>query len=148
MANEKRLIDANALRQELQKIIDETQKWRTQKAGKTEAWLYVDEIYKLDNWLGIYAECADLLDDAPTVDAVEVVHGHKVVRERHRGVTRYIPCPCCSSAVPCNKPYTEKVEYCSVCGKKLDDTFQNYCPNCGAKMDGDDHAKEQTSESL
>jgi hypothetical protein len=73
MENKKRLIDANALRQELQKIIDETQKWRTQKAGKTEAWLYVDEIYKLDNWLGIYAECADLLDDAPTVDAVEVV---------------------------------------------------------------------------
>lgn len=65
-------------------------------------------------------------------DAVK--RGHKVVVERHRGVTRYIPCPCCSYAVPSNKPYTEKVEYCSVCGKKLDDTFQNFCPNCGADM--------------
>ena len=79
----------------------------------------------------------DILKNAPTVDAVEVVHGHKIVRERHRGVARYIPCPCCGSAVPGNKPYTEKIEYCSVCSKKLDDTFQNYCPNCGAKMDGD-----------
>ena len=30
-----------------------------------------------------------------------------------------------------NKP----VDYCSACGKRLDDTFQRYCPNCGAKMD-------------
>lgn len=60
--------------------------------------------------------------------------GQKVTVERHRGVTRYIPCPYCSHAVPSNKPYTEKVEYCSVCGKKLDDTFQNFCPNCGADM--------------
>lgn len=28
------------------------------------------------------------------------------------------------------------VEYCSECGKRLDDTFQKYCPNCGARMDG------------
>lgn len=27
------------------------------------------------------------------------------------------------------------VDYCSECGKRLDDTFQKYCPNCGAKMD-------------
>lgn len=26
------------------------------------------------------------------------------------------------------------VDYCSECGKRLDDTFQNFCPNCGADM--------------
>ena len=29
------------------------------------------------------------------------------------------------------------VGYCSVCSKRLDDTFMHYCPNCGAKMDGE-----------
>lgn len=28
---------------------------------------------------------------------------------------------------------TNPVDYCSECGKRLDDTFQRYCPNCGAK---------------
>ena len=27
------------------------------------------------------------------------------------------------------------VDYCSECGKRLDDIFQNYCPNCGALME-------------
>jgi hypothetical protein len=26
------------------------------------------------------------------------------------------------------------VDYCSECGKRHDDTFQNFCPNCGADM--------------
>ena len=33
------------------------------------------------------------------------------------------------------------VEYCSVCRKRLDDTFQNFCPNCGAEI-----RKENTDE--
>ena len=56
-----------------------------------------------------------LMEDAPTVDAVEVVHG------RWKYGTR--------SAV------------CSECGfeRHLDDNFGAAiaCPNCGAKMDGD-----------
>jgi hypothetical protein len=112
MPNEKRMIDANALKELIYRRSNNLR----------------------DGWTApavlLAVECQ------PTVDALPVVHGHKVVRERYRGVARYIPCPCCGSAVPGNKPYTEKVEYCSVCGKRLDDTFQNYCPNCGAKMDG------------
>ncbi len=34
------------------------------------------------------------------------------------------------------------VGYCSVCNKRLDDTFMNYCPNCGAKMDGERKVSE------
>ena len=26
------------------------------------------------------------------------------------------------------------VDYCSWCGKRLDDTFQHFCPNCGAEI--------------
>ena len=60
-----------------------------------------------------------LLAQAPTVDAVEVVHGHWYKAPHH--------------------PYR-----CSNCGEMaLLDMYgeshyrSNYCPNCGAKMDGD-----------
>ena len=57
------------------------------------------------------------IDKAPTVDAVEVVHG----RWENPYINRYgHPCHCCS-----------------VCGFKASYQDKNYCPNCGAKMDGD-----------
>lgn len=34
------------------------------------------------------------------------------------------------------------VDYCSECGKRLDDTFQNFCPNCGARMSKERKAEE------
>ena len=53
---------------------------------------------------------------APTVDAVEVVHGrwHDVALR-----------------------YTEVKEECSVCHGVVRVYGFRYCPNCGAKMDGD-----------
>lgn len=69
-------------------------------------------------------------------DFVEVKHGRKIVHKRHRGF-HLIDCPLCNGSFQSNEPYSEDVEYCSECEKKLDDTFQNYCPNCGAKMDGE-----------
>ena len=64
------------------------------------------------------------IKDAPTVDAVEVVHG------------RWFSLTDCSNAGV----------YCSVCHKKVwkedyawcnrkNKLRSNYCPNCGAKMD-------------
>jgi hypothetical protein len=60
----------------------------------------------------------DEIDNAPDVDAVEVVHG-------------------------CNVYDHDTAFECSVCGWGDYDTLTadtakyNYCPNCGAKMDGD-----------
>lgn len=51
-----------------------------------------------------------LIDNAPTVDAVPVVHGHKVDDGGF-----YARCSQCDGVLP-------------LCA--------NYCPNCGAKMDG------------
>ena len=52
--------------------------------------------------------------DAPTVDAVEVVHGRWVVENEES-----IRCPnCCFNRASIKMPL-------------------NYCPYCGAKMDGD-----------
>ena len=51
-----------------------------------------------------------LIDNAPTVDAVPVVHGHRVDDGGF-----YTRCSQCDGVLP-------------LCA--------NYCPNCGAKMDG------------
>jgi hypothetical protein len=97
--DKKRLIDADALRQTM------------------ESNLY----WGLDSVGAIL----DTIDDALTVDAVEVVHGHWDDREN-----------------PQWKAYD--IRHCSVCGWNIPktklrqkDSHWNYCPNCGAKMDGD-----------
>ena len=64
--------------------------------------------------------------NAPTVDAVEVVHG-RWEKNWHD-----------------NNLIGHEYEECSVCGCMISDTEKfwdcNYCPNCGAKMDGDGNA--------
>ena len=61
-----------------------------------------------------------VLEDTPTVDAVEVVHGRWVGHydgswiHKRKWLTGYD---------------------CSVCGNFIN-TMTPYCPNCGAKMDG------------
>lgn len=67
---------------------------------------------------GAVYDCLEILDEAPTVDAEPVVHGHWI----DDGVW----------------------DVCSVCGRAFlkvhlngNPTF-NYCPNCGAKMNEED----------
>ena len=75
------------------------------------------------NWL---SECFEIVD-APTVDAVEVVHGRwKAHKPDCRGYTAGFICSCCGDTI-----YTD---YC------MKECEYNYCPNCGAKMDrGEDN---------
>lgn len=91
-----RLIDANALLKWLEECADEKE-WLVSQYNAD--WIY------------------SMLESAPTVDAVEEVHG--------RWQERYTP----------NGKYVAwDGFYCSVCGRRAART--NYCPNCGAKMDG------------
>ena len=93
MATEKRLIDANALKIH-----------RMHNAGANHP---LDVAYRKD------------IDNAPTVDAVEVVHARNLRAD------------------------SPSLFECSECGWSDCDTYTgdtaeyNYCPNCGAKMDGD-----------
>lgn len=57
-----------------------------------------------------------VIDEAPTVDAVPVVHGRWV---------------------DVSLSFTHPKEKCSVCGGIVYACGYNYCPNCGARMDGD-----------
>ena len=101
MANEKRLIDANTL---IHRVCAERDSMEINHA--------CDIGYH--NGLNMAVSMAI---NAPTVDAVEVVHGRWI----NPYMNRYgHPCHCCS-----------------VCGFKASYQDKNYCPNCGAKMDGD-----------
>ena len=101
MATEKRLIDANALLEELEKFENPM----PNKSG-------------YDFLCGVATAITEI-EDAPTVDAMEVVHG----RWEKARIAGYLKCNYCKDAFI----YEEWLES----GK------WNYCPNCGAKMDGD-----------
>ena len=99
MANEKRLIDANRAME----IV------RDQGIACLNA-------YPLTNYATL------ILREAPTVDAVEVVHGHWISKGYK------IECSVCEHRVFLGTRdsviHTEEKNACK------------YCPNCGAKMDG------------
>jgi len=66
-------------------------------------------------------DAIEYLEDAPTVDAVPVVHGKKLSQS-----------PVDPKSMICFKKCVCK---CSVCGEYVAKDW-NYCSNCGAKMDG------------
>ena len=63
--------------------------------------------------------------NAPTIDAVEVVHGEWKIYERPNG-GYYTGCSVCSFPLPTDS----QLDF-------MDETDSKYCPNCGAKMDGE-----------
>ena len=117
MANEKRLIDANNLKNEM---LEENPYIHFGPFGycacspKTDGEL----VFKRDDVLLA-------IDSAPTVDAVEVVHGRwgteKCNHKPHR----------------IKNPEKWVIYKCSVCCYSNGRKQSNYCPNCGARMDGE-----------
>ena len=112
MANEKRrLIDANAL-------ID----WMTRPTGFR---CNCDDCPDIDCLHCIIEDC---IKNAPTVDAVEVVHGHWI--ETEEGTI-------CSE---CHEhPFSDG--YFAIANYNGD-----WCPNCGAKMDGERKDNERKAD--
>lgn len=88
MANEVRLIDANALKG--------------------------DFVFLRKMWSG--AEIAAVIDEAPTVDAVPVVHGRWIYH--NKGLNNWVECSRCNT---------------------VGSPFWKCCPVCEARMDGDGH---------
>lgn len=67
------------------------------------------------------------VEEMPTVDAVEVVHGRWLHTEEPLG-WKDVDCMECSA---CHDSWIIEEDYC------FDDMpLWNYCPSCGAKMDG------------
>ena len=109
MANEKRLIDANELLDigHKTKLIEVFPEWKELPSSAQKA------VCKYGGWV------KKMIQQLPTVEAVEVVHGHWDEGVNHGYC-------CCSK---CRDVY--------ILEEWLTDGKWNYCPNCGAKMDGD-----------
>ena len=103
MANEVRLIDANAI----------------EMAMNERYMALVGEYGHYDHYTEGYGDALYAVENAPTLDAVEVVHG------RWLKGTKSL----CSGSIIAG-------HCCSVCDE-FNVKNSNYCPNCGAKMDGD-----------
>lgn len=85
----------------------------------------VDTAWSIEVYRGSAREVCEMLEDAPTVDAVPVRHG--------KWVQRYIKIG--------GQVFKHGMQ-CSVCAEPAldnegDDYLTNYCPNCGARMDGE-----------
>jgi hypothetical protein len=70
----------------------------------------------------------NLVQDAPTVDAVEVVHGRWIKTNKYDE----------DSSVQCSKCLMEFDYIDGVCYLVIGSELPNYCPNCGAYMRGDE----------
>ena len=109
MANEKRLIYANALESDIKKMY--VPYGDGSYSGDKEAMIYDEAM----------VEVLEALDKAPTVDAVEVVHGRwlTTIDIDYEGDVVY------------HHAHMKCGFECETYGDGY-----NYCPNCGAKMDG------------
>lgn len=71
------------------------------------------------------SEVRKFIEQAPTVDAVEVVHGRWIERPLDNFRKYEVKCSECGFVgIENYDQYLEPYDF-------------NYCPNCGAKMDGD-----------
>ena len=95
------------------------------------------------------------IDEQPTVDAVEVVHGEWITKCMEGSWTHYrYSCSNCGSGFDSNSNYCPNCgadmrvgrwkgegmgDYsCSLCGEVVNGNHREECPNCHAKMDGGD----------
>ena len=123
MANDKRLIDANAVVEELEYEIETQCEPVADSDSEFEA--FIKRVLPK-----LLRDVIKYIKEQPTVDAVEVVHGRWEPDLHHLD----------------GQPYKDEwygyILKCSACGGTMmgDGDLvcrDNYCPNCGAKMDGD-----------
>ena len=80
---------------------------------------WIDETGAIPKGTSYYYECRACIEDVPSADVVEVVHGEWHTNDKQR---------ICSN---CLFFYTTNGS-----------TIFNYCPMCGAKMDGEGRCEE------
>ena len=132
MKNKKRLIDANALLRKKYEIIE--------YGDPEETWSfdYLHHVVSVED-----------VENAPTVDAVEVVHGRwELTSHEEYSNYRWNVTAECSECHHCKgeiyagffSGFPRELVRGIVLDYAKSVKLDNYCPNCGAKMDGDENA--------
>ena len=81
-----------------------------------------------------------VIESIPAVDAVPVVHGRWIYKERHRKSYRQYTGYDAAGETHTIMVLEEsegKEPYCSECGAQAAESFMDFCPHCGAMMDGE-----------
>ena len=115
----KRLIDANALYNDLKESVKAAREWK-EEAQDEEIKIRAEQAH------GTFCECALRVKNAPTIDAEPVRHGYWIecdykTLEHGEIESAYKAGLCCSE--------------CRTGFKKNHMTYKAFCPACGAKMD-------------
>ena len=118
MENKKRLIYADDIVKVAEHAFNEWNLAMAASDGDRE----INHVFKMQELCKAVKAVAE---NAPTVDAVEVVHG-RWIPTYHTYYNRDGACQIADEF------------HCSVCEIYSRDKW-NYCPNCGAKMDGDEN---------
>ena len=87
---------------------------------------HIDECSQESSFRVYYGYAKSFIDDAPTVDAVEVVHAEWLY---DGGSGKYFCSACDADALSFKKDDLYGGDLYEVC-------LTDYCPSCGAKMDG------------
>ena len=131
----KRLIYADPVYEELRKAYEGLKRI-------SETLTYHEDIQVCNVQLATYKEAMQYIKDAPTVDAVEVVHGKWLYDS---GSERHFCSACNENAL--SVTYDEQVadyDWEENLVFRTEPTtkefWTDYCPNCGARMDGDGNA--------
>lgn len=113
-----RLIDANALLNNLKESAKDAREWRDETQ---------DEEIKIraEQAFGTFIECALRVKNAPTIEAEPVRHGRWVYVETIGGMKHY-HCTNCKEHNPGNECIADENQI----------LWFEYCPKCGARMDG------------
>lgn len=116
------------------------------KLMKKEAAEMSESFEELGGESGIYADAyedaANMLQDMPAADVVEVVHGTPVTEVRTRTIVGYheeigVLAGDRSTLYRRNMVHADiPYDNCPICGATLCSRWHNFCGKCGAKMDG------------
>lgn len=123
----RRLIDANALFDDLKKSAKAAREWR-EGTQDEEIKIRAEQAH------GTFVECALRVKNAPTIEAEPVRHAHWVFRDEDKHLIK-------DGCIPSNM-------WCSYCNQWSDNDCYGdaYCRNCGARMDEPDLADEIAKE--
>lgn len=112
-----RLVDADAL-------YEKTAEWEAQALHMVEMTMRDEDNAEWRRWSAVLTERSAFkhdVADAPTIDAVPVVHGEWIVSQTDYGWN------CAEFPTHCK---------CGQCGREIPyQDKDNFCPRCGAKMD-------------